>query len=212
MARYSVAIECKIFELREEYEGNLRVVCIIEHGKAFFAFIHFWRELVGWFCEALDMACRETDTAAIIHSTDDNSRVILIKGRSNALGSFLKCLEIRRNGKEFSIFLLRGVNAMGWENVALALRRSFGNDPAVFPSPPVLSSPAVFPPVVGEAEFERRDHNLSVELLKWEKDWAIHIHRHCQLPEEEVWDRVVVCYRSHRVCKWLEIAGGLIFG
>lgn len=83
-----MAVERKTFELGEEYDGNIRVVYITEHRKAFSAFIRFRHEYVRWFCEVLDMACWESDPATIVRSTDDGSRVFLTKGALMPLAPF----------------------------------------------------------------------------------------------------------------------------
>lgn len=69
--------------------------------------------------------------------------MLLVKGCSNTMGSFMKCSKILRNGKEFAIFLPRGLNAFGWANVSFILRRSFRATSALKDHPLVLESSVI---------------------------------------------------------------------
>lgn len=95
----------------------------------------------------LDQACRESDLTNLILSRDDGNKVIVVKGRSNEQGSYLKISKILRNDKEFMVFIPGGKGASGWVNVAYILRRSFGGE-----TPPIISIPQInghnFPPLL----------------------------------------------------------------
>lgn len=56
--KQTVCIECKSFDLVEEYVGNSKVLKIIERRKAFSLFIKFKVALVPWFCGILEQAGR----------------------------------------------------------------------------------------------------------------------------------------------------------
>lgn len=130
MAKQCIVIECKSFDFRLEYVGNNRCLCITERRKSFSAFIYFKACFIPWFYEVLDQACRESNPGGILHSKDDRNRVLVVKGRSNALGPFLKIFEIHRNGKEFVIIIPSGPVASGWANVVYVLRHDFGGNPS----------------------------------------------------------------------------------
>lgn len=89
--------------------------------RFFLAFIKCGRNVVQWVGEMVDQARRETNLLAFVRSTDDGNQLIIIKGRSNAQGTFLKILEILRNGKEFMIIVPDGKEGSGWENFSYTL-------------------------------------------------------------------------------------------
>lgn len=127
------------FDLRLEYVGNNHRLRITERRKSFSAFIQFKSCYISWFCEVLDQACMVLDLGAIIRSKDDGNRVLVIKGRSNALGPFLKIYEIHRNGKEFVIIIPSVLITYGWANMVYVLCRDFGGYP-ISSQPSPLSS------------------------------------------------------------------------
>lgn len=50
-----------------------------------------------------------------------------------------------------------------------------------------------------------------MDTIKRDKDWALHVQRSWQAPEEEVWERVIICFCGRGLTKWEEIATGANF-
>lgn len=70
----------------------------------------------------------------LICSRDDGNKVIMVKGRSNEQGNYLKISKILRNGKDFLVFIPGGEGASGWVNMAYVLRWFFGGEmPPIIP-------------------------------------------------------------------------------
>lgn len=91
----------------------LKLFVLLRGGRAFSTFIRFQKTYVQWFCESINIACRESDPVALIRFIDDGKRVLLVKGGKNSLEKFIKILEIGRNGHGFSILIPGGLNATG---------------------------------------------------------------------------------------------------
>lgn len=153
------------------------------------------------------MACREVDPKAVIRSIDDRKRITLVKGGTNALGKFISISDIGRNGHCFSVMIPNGENAFGWANVAFILQRTFLSSPmgVEVGSPPAvdskLSSPFL-PIAVGDGWLRG--------ITQVSEGRIIHSGRARGSKHDEVWDRMMVCYRQGVATTWSKIARGAI--
>lgn len=72
----------------------------------------------------------------------------------------------------------------------------------------MLESQVVWLVVNGECTDGGANNVLSMDTIKRDKDRALQVQRPWQAPEEEVWERVIVCSRGRGLTKWMEIAMG----
>lgn len=97
--KQTIVIQRKTFNFELVYFGNARILKITERRKGFVASICFNVSLMSWFCSVIDQACRESNQPSFYQSKDDGNKLIIIRGRSNDQGKFLKVFEILRNDK-----------------------------------------------------------------------------------------------------------------
>lgn len=102
------------------------------------------------------MACRESNPSSFICTKDDGDKIIVVKGRSNGQGKFLRILEILIPwDKDYS----------GWVNVSYILRRSFEGESPIAPQVPIKTNegfPALLDAVGAQLLMENRSYPLGL--------------------------------------------------
>lgn len=204
--RQIIVIERKSFKFHDDYVGNSKVLHITERRKAFSAYICVNVGLISWVCDVFDQVGRVSDFSSFLRSWDDGNRVILLKGCLNTSGAFLKVSEIHWSGKEFSIAIPGGNGGHGWTNVSYTICRLFGAVPhlrAERPCPNLEAFPALQSNRGG-------NHQSTVSIISHpcakiahrENDWAVTIRKSLDVKGEEVWSRMVICYKWNCRVSW----------